>query len=196
MNDLIVVCAYPDNGSYVMWGIREWTYVLPIAFFGVTLFHKQWVLFFFSHWLNLGIILIKGYAKLWDEQVPDPYCTNYNWDAFPSGLCFAVGALSGFAMWYTLLWKRTVKTWPLIYCAALIVVIPTLEVEAKLTAVWQAIVSVLIGIAWSGIYLGGVRIIGPLVWSELQKSTITGKMGFMCDDWSDAPPDNQECNNE
>lgn len=188
MTEATVTCFYPDGASQVAFVLREWSFILSVAFFGITLFHKQWVTFFYSYWLNLGIVLCASFARLWHVEVEDPYCHNYMWEVFPSTLCFTLGAIAGFAFWYTVLWKRPLRHMILAYIVVAVVVIPIMAIELGETNWWQALVSILLGGVWAGIYLGGVRIIGPLAWSKLQDSTLLQWFRFRTDDWSNPPP--------
>lgn len=187
-NKQMITCYFPDFASNVAFYLREWPTIFTVAFFALSLFHRQWVIFFFSHWMNLGNLVVSAFARLYDKEVMDPYCVNFYWRPFPSVVCFSVGGIVGFALLYTILWDRKIKFFMTIYCVILAAAVPVLVIVLGITAAWQAVVSVLMGMAWGGAYAGAVRIAGPLVWSSAQHSSIFHAMGFKTDDWSTPAP--------
>lgn len=188
MDGSTVTCFYPDQASQIDAVFRWWPGLLAVLFFGITLFHRQWVIFFFTYWVKLGMVLSGAFSTLWGVNVEDQYCYNYFWDVFPFSISVVTGCLVGLGFWYVILWKRPWQ--PLMVATGLLLLLmPSIvAVQLKETGTWEVIVSCLLGIAWSGIYMGGVFIVGPLTWSKMRESSIAKIAGFRTDDWSSPAP--------
>jgi len=180
----MIVCAFPDLASRIAFYLREWPLIFTLVFFALTLFHRQWVIFFLAKWASLGNLIAAAFARLSDKEIQDPYCQGYYWRPFPSVVCFSVGTIVGFSVAYSIVYQRRPRLFLTVYCLALASAVPALSVSLGVTRAWQSIVSVLLGMVWGGIYAGAVFLGGELMWSAAKESPIFRYMGFKTDDWS------------
>lgn len=184
----MVICFYPDFSSHIMFAVRNWGYIVSIAFHSVTLFHRQWVLHALSTWLYLGVSMAVGASQLHGDSVKDPYCLNVLWYRFPVPVVVSIWAIFGWGLWYWILWKRRLNLTLFFTGLGLASIISYIVVKAGISLVWEVAVSAIVGLAWAGIFAGAVRIAGHLVWGRLKHSSIARWLSLEEDTWTNPPP--------
>jgi hypothetical protein len=157
-------CIYPSyiGQAYAYTHLIPW--IIPIGLFAFSIkrdksgkYGVEFIVYLYSTWLSWGALFLYIMQSAFRVMRHDPYCPDQTSLAYPSMEAFYTGSLVTYIILFTYLWNIPLAEMYWVVLFGLLALPPLILVWFTYNTVYEVLVSTLMGIAFTCVFLVAIR---------------------------------------